>query len=371
MTPEMSGMSNSGSSDSRAASNRLNDNQTSGLLYFYIHFVTEVVCFYTLARYVGDNPTIWLVFLSYDMLAFVPQSIIGYFSDKHPRVPLGAIGLVLLGIALLIMENVKNPYASLFILCLGNCFVHVNGAETTLRTAKGKVSGIAIFVSGGSFGVVTGKLMGGAGTSSWPLLILLASALPLAIFAQRYISEAELPFKKQCLDFKYAKPGLSVGLVIAAAVTVVAVRGFMGYGIPTSWNKTAVQTVMLFSFMGVGKALGGILADRFGFKRTALVSAALAAPFLMFGDHLMVISLFGVMMFSMTMAITLGILVSVLPETPGLAFGWTTIGLFLGTAPVFFFKFTTITANCIMIAVLTILCLILLWFIIREDGADG
>lgn len=350
---------------------RLNNNHISGILYFYIHFVTEVVCFFTLARYMGNNPEIWLIFLSYDMLAFVPQGIIGYFSDRHPKVPLGAIGLVLLAAAVILMENVENPYVSLIVLCLGNCMVHVNGAETTLRTARGKVAGSAIFVSGGSFGVVTGKLLGSADISSWPLLILLATALPLAVFAQRYISEAEVPFRKQCLDFRYAKPGLAAGAVILAAVTIVAVRGFMGYGIPTSWNKTALQTVLLFSFMGVGKALGGILADRFGFKKTALVSAALAAPFLMFGDQLMVVSLFGVMLFSMTMAITLGVLVSVLPETPGLAFGWTTIGLFIGTAPVFFFKFVTIKANCVMIAALTILCLALMWSIIREDDTNG
>ena len=52
----------------------------------------------------------------------------------------------------------------------------------------------------------------------------------------------------------------------------------------------------------------------------------------------MIISLLGVMMFSMTMPITLAILVSVLKNRPGLAFGLTTIGLFLGTAPIFFIK---------------------------------
>lgn len=352
-------------------SSRLNDNLSTGLMYFLIHFVTEVVCFYTLARYVGSSPEIWMIFLSYDMLAFVPQGVIGYFSDRHPKVPLGAIGLVLLGAAVLIMENAESPYASLVVLCLGNCLVHVSGAETTLRTAGGKLSGSAIFVSGGSFGVVTGKLLGASGISSWPMLIMLAAVFPLALYAQKYVNRSTVPYRKQCADFSYAREELAVWAVILAAVVIVAVRGFMGYGIPTSWNKTTVQNVLLFSFMGTGKALGGILADRFGFKKTALVSAALAAPFLMFGDELMSVSLFGVMLFSMTMAITLGVLVSVLPETPGLAFGWTTIGLFLGTAPVFFFKFVTIRANCIMIAVLTIACLALMWIIIKEDGADG
>ena len=68
----------------------LNENQITGLVYFYIHFVTEVICFFVLARYVGDRPLIWMLFLTYDMLAFVPQAIIGYISDKNPKVPIGA-----------------------------------------------------------------------------------------------------------------------------------------------------------------------------------------------------------------------------------------------------------------------------------------
>lgn len=73
----------------------------------------------------------------------------------------------------------------------------------------------------------------------------------------------------------------------------------------------------------------------------------------------MFISLFGIMLFSMTMAVTLGILVSTLKKTPGLAFGLTTIGLFLGTIPIFFIRFTTLLSNCILITVLTVICLIM------------
>ncbi len=349
---------------------KLNDNLKSGLMYFYIHFVTEIICFFALERYIGDRPLIWIIFLSYDMFAFVPQAIIGRFSDRYPKIPLGTAGMVLLGVAAAAFDHIKNPFVSLAILCLGNCLVHVNGAEATLRTADGKLSGSAIFVSGGSFGVVTGRILGKTSMSFRLLIILAATALPLTILTRKYIHEESKLFSEQCKPFRYAKSGVGKELVIIMSVTIVAVRGFMGYGIPTSWNKTVMQTVLLFSFMGIGKALGGIFADRFGFRKTAMLSTAFAAPLLMAGDHHMTISLLGVMLFSMTMAITLGILVSVLTETPGLAFGLTTIGLFIGTAPVFFFKFITLKANCIMIAGLSIICLVFMWIIIRKDEAD-
>jgi uncharacterized membrane protein YadS len=66
------------------------------------------------------------------------------------------------------------------------------------------------------------------------------------------------------------------------------------------------------------------------------------------------------------MSITLAILVSVLKKTPGLAFGITTIGLFLGTAPIFFIKLNMV-ANIILIIVASILCAIALGSILKGD----
>ena len=37
--------------------------------------------------------------------------------------------------------------------------IHIQGAETTLRTSNGQMALSAIFVSGGSFGVITGKIL--------------------------------------------------------------------------------------------------------------------------------------------------------------------------------------------------------------------
>lgn len=87
----------------------------------------------------------------------------------------------------------------------------------------------------------------------------------------------------------------------------------------------------------------------------------------------MIISLIGVMFFSMTMSITLAILVSVLKRNPGLAFGLTTIGLFLGTVPIFFVKITNPILNFGLISVMSLICTIILLFILnkKEEIKDG
>ena len=342
-------------------------NLGSGFLYFYIHFVTEVACFYALARYIESPPVMWMITVAYDLLAFTPQSVIGYISDRFRKISFSLIGLVMLAAALPLQQYMASPWLSLVILCLGNACTHVDGAEITLRTSNGSLSHSAIFVAGGSFGVITGKLLAGAGIPYWAPLVLTLSALPFAMAAKLYLNKAPASAEVPCRAFRYNDPRRNKYLVILLSVIVVISRGYMAYGIPISWRKSTLQTVMLFCFMGLGKALGGVCADLFGIKKTAIISLAAALPFLLFGDNNMYLSLIGVMFFSMTMSVTLAVIVSVLPKAPGLAFGFTTIGLFLGATPVFFIKVTGFAANCVMLTVMTALCVACMAISIRKD----
>lgn len=333
----------------------------TGWIYFYIHFITEIVCFYYLTKITNNSMIVWLIPLIYVGLAFVPQSIIGYISDKYPKLNVGLIGCILLLLGLIIYVFSSNVLISLISICLGNCFIHVSGAEVTLRTSNGKLSHSAIFVAGGSFGVISGKLLSKHSFSIWLILFLCLTMIPFIIYASTYKKE------DYCINFNYTK-NKSPYLIVLFAILVVIVRGYMGYGIPTSWKQTTIETVIFYTSMGIGKALGGILSDYFGIKCIALVSTLLSIPFLCFGDNIMLISLIGVTLFSMTMSITLGILVSVLKKTPGLAFGLTTIGLFLGTIPIFFIKITNSIFNIFLIIVLSVLCSIILNRILEDKN---
>lgn len=336
-----------------------------GYLYFYVHMVTEILCFFVLSRVVGDSPFVWIFPLIYDSLAFMPQGIIGAISDKYPKIPVGIIGTILLVIGVIGCEVNFLPgrFSELIILCLGNAFLHVAGAEVTLRSSEGKLSHSAIFVAGGSFGVIIGKLLGKMPISYCWMCLLGLTMIPFILLGEEYRKENEKP----CNNFNYQNEKIKPGIVVILAVLIVIVRGYMGYGIPLSWNKSILQSITLFCIMGTGKALGGILSDLIGMRKVAVLSMLIATPFLIIGDNHMFISLIGVMFFSMTMAVTLGLLTSVLKRKPGIAFGLTTIGLFLGTIPVFFFKIKTGLLNSIMISSLSIICCIIALFIIRKE----
>ena len=337
-----------------------------GYLYFYIHFITEIVCFYFLTLVTKGSNFIWLFPFIYDGVAFVPQSLIGYLNDKFPKLNLSIIGTILLALAFIIYIYTNlSIYISLIILCLGNACIHVAGAEITLRNSNGKLSHSAIFVAGGSFGVITGKLLATTITSSIVMIFLILTMIPFILLAHTYNSE-----KCDCNNFDYINHKINSGIIIILAVFVVIVRGYMGYGIPTSWNKTVLQNIIFYATMGLGKALGGILSDTYGIRKVAIFSTLATIPLLCIGDNIMVISLIGVMLFSMTMSITLGILVSCLKNNPGLAFGLTTIGLFLGTAPIFFIKITNSIFNLVVIIVLSLICTFILYKILRGEKYD-
>lgn len=86
----------------------------------------------------------------------------------------------------------------------------------------------------------------------WLVLLLNLSMIPFILLAERYrtkVDKNDLP----CENFNYANPKVASSVIIIFAVLVVMIRGYMGYGIPTSWNKTVLQMVILYFTMGVRK----------------------------------------------------------------------------------------------------------------------
>lgn len=335
-----------------------------GILYFFIHFIIEITSFYIITTYTSSN-LVWMLALLYDFLAFVPQGLFGYLKDRGVNLNFSLVGLVLSTLALILLYFKLNPIIVVLVISIGNCLIHVEGAEEALRSSGGKMTPSALFVSGGSFGLITGKLLSKYNVNVLYIIIInLLMIIPL-ILTRKY---KYLIDNKNLEKYNYANKSINYKIIIFYATLVVIIRSYMGYGIPTSWNKTVLQTIMLFCFMGTGKALGGILIDHIGIRKTAFISTLGSLPFLIFGNNLMFVSLIGIMFFSMTMAITLGLIVSVIKKYPGIAFGFTTLGLFLGTLPIFFYRVDSFIVNSIIVTTLTLVCVIILSVICRKEN---
>ena len=314
--------------------------------YFFIHGLLEFVCFGYLFTFFANKGLPWLIALSYDFIAFMPQGIIGDLHHRLRKLPLGSIGFVLLLSSLLTIS--LNRYLSLALIAIGNAFIHEDGAIATALTSKGKLFPGALFVAGGSFGLIIGQLLG---TRGLPLFILIVAAIIMEILiiitSKSYDQEGDCPL------FALTKENLNSSTVIIVALLVVIARSYIGYAIPIGWKKEVWQALLLFFIMGLGKAGGGYLSDRFGARKVGVLSTIICIPFLLFGKNIMIISIIGVFLFSLTMSITFGMCLSVISNNPGLAFGITTIGLFLGSLPVFI-VYPTEQINVILIVSLSL-----------------
>lgn len=317
--------------------------QRASLMYGFSHFAVEVACFWMINSHFGDSPLWWCIAIMYDCLAFVPQLFIGMIADRFPKLKLGPAGLIAIAAALVIPMQVP----AFIFLTIGNCMVHVAGAEYTLRGAEGKAAPSGVFVGMGSFGVFLGRYI----SSFLPSLSFLPSILILTSLALLLFIPLDNG-EKEASGFDCASDS-SKGVVVLLVIVTVIARSYIGYSIPTFWVKSQWQLFLLFAAMGVGKIAGGFLADCFGARRTAVVSLLAALPFLLFGENLIVISLIGVTLFSMTMSISLAILVSLFPDMLGFSFGITTVALFAGSLPSFFIRPSSYNAQCIVVTALT------------------
>lgn len=325
-----------------------------GVCYFFVHALVELVCFTVLAGYFTlDGGIIWAIALLFDFFAFVIQGPIGDLNRRFKTLDLGSIGtaLMLAGVLMIRGSSGFPNVAGLVLLAMGNAFLHEAGAVSTTVMSGGKLFPGALFVAGGSFGLITGQFLGGTLhiPKLWLLLPLAGIEVLVLLTNRRWLKQ----------DVRY--PGFDLvrdperhAALVLAAFAVTAVRSFIGYAIPISWKKELWQSFLLFGMMGLGKALGGYLADRFGARRIGVWSTLLCIPFLLFGKELMPVSVFGVFCFSLTMSITFGMLLSVIRESPGSAFGVTTAALFAGLLPVFLFGSFGYLANSILITVLSL-----------------
>ena len=336
----------------------------TGTKYFFVHACVEVICFYLLRIHF---PTVMAggIALLYDFFAFLPQGMIGDFIIKHRRIPYETLGHLLMaaGGVLILAFPAKAAHVSGYILlAAGNAVLHECGAIATVADSEGKIFPSALFVAGGSFGVVIGQTLGTHQASPYFLLIPLVLSELLCLSAKTSVRKEKYP------EFSVVSPKVSAGTVLLVAFIVTSVRSYIGYAIPISWNKEVWQSFFLFFIMGAGKALGGFLADRFGARKTAFIGTLAAIPFLLFGDRIMVVSCVGVFFFSMTMSITFAMCLSILKTNPGLAFGITTAGLFLGLLPAFFIQFSP-AVNAVLITVFSVFSFILLRYSLRDEPA--
>jgi MFS transporter, FSR family, fosmidomycin resistance protein len=116
----------------------------------------------------------------------------------------------------------------------------------------------------------------------------------------------------------------------------IAIRSTVGMG--DSWQLPKSTTLLIGIPVAAfaGKALGGWLSDRLGWIAVSVVALLASAPLIAWGGAHLYVLLAGLLLFQMTMPVTLAATARAVPGKPATAFGLTTLALVAGALPTFF-----------------------------------
>lgn len=289
-------------------------------VYSCLHFLVDFLCAFGMFRFFTGGADAAVNILVYNFCAFALQMPIGAtmdcFGDKKPRMPALC---ALLGV----MFTILGPFIHPAILGLGNAMFHVGGGIDVIREdqrlgKQGRLLGT--FVAPGALGLFLGGQL--SGTSSIWLPVLIALVALVSLFR---LPAYEIPEPPKEI------PG-SV-LPCLCCFLVVILRSYIGLSVGFSWKTGFLPGLIAVCAVVLGKVAGGFAAARFGSRRTAAVTLLLAALCYLWGE-VPVMGVLALLLFNMTMPLTLYQLWLRWPQYPGTVFGALTFGLFLGFLPV-------------------------------------
>ena len=270
-----------------------------------LHLFVDGICGATLCAYAVNESTvepILFVFATYNLVAFGMQGVGGFLLDRWPTLLPYAFVLALLLLWL-------GAYAELvplgvFILGSGNFLFHAAGGKYVLEQYT-RFTETGVFVSSGAIGLALG--LNGIVP---PLFFLVPCSLITILVVyllprQQRSTSSDLPSPQYGYFFR------TVCLLLL--LICIILRGFGG-------KDDLSEYVMLLPFVfAFGKAFGGILCDRIGYHKTLLCIFLVGFIALQCEGLLPLLLL--VLVFNMTMPLTLRLAYLCYPGHAGLLFG--------------------------------------------------
>ncbi len=293
-------------------------------LYGITHLLVDAICVGTVLSLRGinvlDDKAFVFYIVLYNLIAFGTQPIFGYLCDNYNNSKIFAILGVFLTISSLLFLN--SPLPVVIILGIGNALFHIGGGVLSLNLTPNRATAPGLFVAPGAIGVFIATFISGSMIALIVIAVSLITCM-LIIHFVKFESYGTSETEEPSIDSK----GI---LVIMALLLVISVRSIVGGAVAFDWQITTTMKLAALAMVVVGKALGGLLGDRFGFARTGVGGLLIAAPLLTWGMNNWLLGLLGLLLFNLTMPITLTILANTFKKYKGFAFGLTTLALVLG-----------------------------------------
>ncbi len=299
------------------------------LTYAFAHAAVDASCAAVLlsnySALKSDADYFVFLVLLYNVLAFSLQAPFGLLFDKLKKPVVSSIT----GCFLTVIATVLSSYPLIAVVFagLGNALFHVGGGIISLNLKPGKASMPGIYVAPGALGLMIGTLIGKNGYFvAWPFIVILIVSAIIIYFIKSPQINCGIGQGKQTQWFE---------LIIILLLISVTIRSLIGLAVDFPWKSNIYLLVCLTLAVVLGKALGGFIADRCGWKRVSVISLLLSAPLISFGIDYPVLAITGIFLFNITMPVTLTAIANMLPGNAGFSFGLTTLALVTGALPTF------------------------------------
>ena len=290
-------------------------------IYSAAHFAVDFACAWMVWRHVpGSGSTAAALFL-YNFCAFALQMPLGVAADRIG----GGRGMSAAGCVLVAAS--AFPGIPPLLMCVaagvGNAMFHAGGGWDVLNISGSRAGLTGVFVSPGAFGLFTGALLcGHEGLRPVCAAVLLLCAAAILRFCTGGAAPEE---------GKAPRAGGRL-LWLVPVFLVVCLRSCGGFLFAFPW-KTGAWSWVFAVCVVLGKAAGGFLYDRFGGVRTSAATLAAGAALFALSDS-PAAGCAAVLLFNMTMPVTLRAAADLLHPRRGFAFGLLSFALFAGFLPV-------------------------------------
>ena len=334
-------------------------------IYSIIHCIVDMSCAMLIAGILtpvitGTNSLIIAIIL-YNLFAFAFQLPFGILADKVNKNALVSV----IGCLFIILAYFVNalPIVACIIAGIGNALFHVGGGIDVLNISEKKATLPGIYVATGAMGLYIGSKSTYLGFNKFYIIIIL---LAVSIVALLWLyKQAKQKYKINNAEPKFENISNKKQFVMYCLLITICIRGYLGLILNFEWKSNFVIGLVCVTAVVLGKILGGILGDKFGWKKISTLSLIISAILFVFAFDNKVCGILAILFFNMTMPITLTALSNMFNNNKGMAFGLTTLALFIGAVPVLF-EYTNFLFNNIALFITTMISSLILYVVLKK-----